>query len=349
MGKRVAITGLGVSLQSAVSGNEEKKEFKNRKIKKLLSRGEKIFCSSAVRAVLDSGILDIDTAKEKRGIFLGTTKESSSRTELLNVLKSIYDGEIRHGEFAEAVAENMSPLFVIKSLPNACLHYAAEEFGIRGSNSLFITNGVAGSQAIAAAYHTILRSDCIWCLAGGFDSHLDDDEFYSYEQYGFRTVNMTEEKNSAVLGEGAGTLILEDYDHAVLRKAKIYGEIIGHGEVFLDLDKEEAENIRILKQGILKSLVIAHEDINNVAFINADGLFYKNYCEIEKKAIEDIFHDIPQINLKNKFGNLMGAASVVEIAEDLNINEWNNNKPQTFIKISAGFGGEVSIIIIRRN
>lgn len=345
MGKRVAITGLGVSLKSA----ENEKAFKNRKIKKLLSRGEKIFCRSAVDAVLDSGILEADTANEKRGIFLGTTKESSSRTELLNVLKSIYDGEIRHKEFAEAVAENMSPLFVIKSLPNACLHYAAEEFGIRGSNSLFITNGAAGSQAIAAAYHTILRDDCIWCLAGGFDSHMDEEEAYNFKQYGFIADIIGEEKSSEVLGEGAGTFILEDYDHAVSRKAKIYGEIIGHGETFLDLDQEETENIRVLKKGIYKSLESAHEDVTNVAFVHADGLTYKNYNVIEEKAIKDIFHDAPQINSKNQFGNLLGAAPIVEIAEDLNKKEIDQNKSQVFMKLSAGFGGEVSIIVIRRN
>ncbi|WP_313342470.1 beta-ketoacyl synthase N-terminal-like domain-containing protein [Lacrimispora sp.] len=347
MGKRVAITGLGVSLKPAPSENE--KAFKNRKIKKLLSRGEKIFCRSAVDAVLDSGILETDTANEKRGIFLGTTKESSSRTELLNVLKSIYDGEIRHKEFAEAVAENMSPLFVIKSLPNACLHYAAEEFGIRGSNSLFITNGAAGSQAIAAAYHTILRGDCIWCLAGGFDSHLDEEEAYNFKQYGFKVDTIGEEKSSEGLGEGAGTFILEDYDHAVSRKAKIYGEIIGHGETFLDLDQEETENIRVLKKGICKSLASAHEDVTNVAFIHADGLTYKNYNVIEEAAIKDIFHDIPQINSKNQIGNLLGAAPMVEIAEDLSGKEIDQNRSQVFMKLSAGFGGEVSIIVLRRN
>lgn len=349
MGKRIAITGLGVSLQLPVADNKKEKAFKNRKIKKLLSRGEKIFCRSAVDAVADSGILEMDTANEKRGIFLGTTKESSSRTELLNVLKSIYDGEIRHKEFAEAVAENMSPLFVIKSLPNACLHYAAEEFGIRGSNSLFITNGAAGSQAIAAAYHTILRGDCIWCLAGGFDSHMDEEEAYNFKQYGFKTDYPDGRKSSEVLGEGAGTFIVEDYDHAVSRKAKIYGEIIGHGEVFLNLDKEETENIRILKNGIYKSLGSAQEDVDNVSLIHVDGLTYKNYHVIEEKAIQDIFHDIPQINLKNQFGNLLGAAAAVEIAEALIGKKASQSKSQVFMKISAGFGGEVSIIVIRRN
>lgn len=349
MGKRVAITGLGITLDTGITGNEENKTFKNRKIKKLLSRGEKIFCSSANHAVLDSGILEIDTAKEKRGIFLGTTKESSSRNELLNVLKSIYDGELRHKEFSEAVVENMSPLFVVKSLPNACLYYAAEEFGIRGTNSLFITNGVASSQALAAAYHTILRRDCTWCLVGGFDSHMEENEFYNYEQYGFRVSDMDDEKSSEVLGEGAGSMIVEDYEHAVLRNAKIYGEIIGHGEVLLDLENKEADNIRILKQGILKSLAMAHKDAKDIAFINTDGMSYKKYNEIEEKATGDIFPDIPQINLKEQFGNLMGAACIVEIASDLNDSGSNHNKSQDFMKISAGFGGQVSIMIIRRN
>ncbi|MEY8352657.1 beta-ketoacyl synthase N-terminal-like domain-containing protein [Lachnospiraceae bacterium 54-53] len=350
MGKRVAITGIGVSIcNHGLNGEDELKAFKNRKIKKLLSGGEKFFCSSAISAVHDSGILDAHTAKEKRGIFLGTTKESSSRMELLNVLKSIYDGEIRYPEFPEAVVGNMSPLFVVKSLPNACLHYGAEEFDIRGSNSLFITNGAAGSQAIAAAYHSVKREDCIWCLAGGFDSHMEEDEFYNYEQYGFKIADSPDEKSSKTLSEGAGSLIVEDYDHAVSRKAKIYGEIIGHGEVFLDLENNQEENAVILKRGILKSLAMANKNAEEIDFIHTDGLAYRNYNEMEEKAVQDIFSDTPRIDLKKRFGNLMGAASVVEIAADLNTGLRPGIALETFMKISAGFGGEVSIMIIRRN
>jgi len=375
MGKKVAITGIGVNFSNIPDVNalirtmngeteysrtdhDEVKTFKNRKIKKLLAKGEKFFCDSAISAVHDSGILKADVAKERRGIFIGTTKESSSRFELLNVLKSIYDGEIRYTEFPQAVLENMSPLFVIKSLPNACLHYAAEEFDIRGSNSLFITNGVAGSQAVATAYHSIMRGDCTWCLAGGFDSHMEEDEFYNYEQYGLKTGCLSDEKSSEVLSEGAGSLIMEDYEHAVLRKARIYGEVIGHGEVFLNLENDEAKNMGILKRGIFKSLDMAGKDEKDIDFINVDGSSYRNYNRIEKNVIQDIFSDVPQIDLKKVLGNLVGAASVAEIVADLNIlhkkininnNLAHGNTLKTFMKLSFGFGGEVSIIIIRRN
>lgn len=372
MKNRVAITGIGVNVgaistiigfaglisdqkqgENCNKNDGEIRCFKNRKIKKLLSRGEKYFCSSACKSIDDSQILDSNVAPHKRGVFLGTTKESSSREELLEVLKSIYGKDIDKHSFPKAVSENMSPLFVVKSLPNACLHYTAEEFEIRGNNTLFITNGVASSQAIAESANTISRGDCIWALAGGFDSHIDEGEFYNFEQYGLKVQIEENERKSHLLGEGAGCLVLEEYDHAVTRGAKIYGEIISHSETYLDCDCEIVECIDILKNAILKSLDEGKIKSNEIDFINIDGSPNALFNDLEKKAIRSIFSDIPVVDIKSKIGNLIGAASVVEIIADLMILnglvETVYHDCRICMKISYGFGGEVSILIIRRN
>ncbi len=371
MGKRVAITGVGVNSNEfadtykltlildgktdhSESGESEILTFKNRKIKKNLSKGEKFFCHSAVSAVNDSGIMEADVDKRKRGLFLGTTKETSSREELLAVLNHIYDGQINYQLFSKAVSENMSPLFVVKSLPNACLHYAAEEFEIRGCNTLFITNGVASSQALAAAYNSISRGECIWGLSGGFDSHTEDGEYYNFEQYGLKIAVDSEQKNE-LLSDGAGSMVLEEYDHAIARGAKIYGEVIGHSEAFLDLDRMSAEGKSILEKAIIKSMEMAELSVSDIDFINIDGAANDTYRNIEKDAIKEIFSDIPMIDLKSKLGNLIGGASIVEIIADLMILQGKSKlidsckKQQTCMKISFGFGGEVSILILRRN
>lgn len=369
---RTVITGIGVHVGNMVdiedfsnvlSGVQKQREddskhvyrFKNRKIKRLLSQSEKMFCHSAICAMNDSGIDKEESEPEKRGVFLGTTKESSSREELLSALESIYDGQINYDKFAQAVSDNMSPLFVVKSLPNACLHYASEEFNIKGANSLFITNGAASSQAIAAAYDSIKYGECVWALASGFDSHLEECEFTYYKQYGLEKTMESGMPENGRLAEGAGSIILEDYDHAIKRGAQIYGEIIGHSEAILDFNIEKSENVDVLKNAMIKSLEMAEIGISDVSYINIDGSVNRDYQDIEEQAVKGIFSDTPCIDFKCTLGNLVGGASAAEIIADLLVlkgkvksDKLHNLSPQICMKISYGFGGEVSIIVLRR-
>lgn len=365
---RVVITGIGIQLPEVESiedfilylnhkedknkVHDPKVTYKNRKIKRMLSKGEKYFCCSSMEAVKKSNILDIYVEEVKRGVFLGTTKETSSRKELLEVLQTIYNGILHKQDFPKAVSDNMSPLFVVKSLPNACLHYAAEEFGIRGNNTLFTTNGVASSQAIISSFEAVRRGDCVWTLTGGFDSHSEEGENSNFYQYGLCEKSQNDQKDH-LINEGAGALIIEDYDHAVSRGAKIYGEIIGYEEIFLSKDNSFEESNLILKKAIMRSLQRENILQEDISFISIDGSPDNKYSDVEKDVVCTLFPGREIHNIKGEIGNLIAASTVVEVIADLIhpetvVDDNQENKKNTFIKISHGFGGETSILIISR-
>lgn len=362
---RVVITGIGICLPEIeniedfscyLNNKEDKNEvhnpkvpYKNKKIKRMLSKSEKYFCCSSAEAVKSSHIMDTYVEEVKRGVFLGTTKETSSRKELLEVLQTIYNGTLNKQNFPKAVSDNMSPLFVVKSLPNACLHYAAEEFGIKGSNTLFTTNGVASSQAIIASFEAVRRGDCVWALTGGFDSHSEEGENRNFCQYGLCEENVNDKKQFFI-NEGAGVLIIEDYNHAVARGAKIYGEIISSEEIFLSKDNSFEKNSSILKAAILRSLRKENISPEDISFINIDGSPDNKYNEVEKDVVCNLLPGKEIINNKNKIGNLIAASTVAEVIADLIHLETGEDdiKKNVFIKISHGFGGETSVLIMSR-
>lgn len=359
----VAITGLGLyqenlngmdGLKAFLNGKEEEYRkplfFKNRKIKKMLSRSEKFFCHAAIEAVNMSNIMECPVEENKRGIFLGTTKESSSREELLEVLRSIYTDKINAKFFPKAVSDNMSPLFVVKSLPNACLHYAAEEFDIRGNNTLFTTNGVASSQALIAAASSIKRGDSTWALAGGFDSHKDEGEYYNFAQYGLMPNATDSDDKSNELGEGAGVLLLEAYEHANKRKAHIWGEILGYSETFLDVVGNSKENIKKVENAVKECVRSAGLDFKDIDLVSLDGTLEPNYKAIETYILKKFFPNIETVNYKSVLGNMVAASTVIEtILAIISGCMKSEKKHDTILKISYGFGGEISIILLRRN
>jgi 3-oxoacyl-(acyl-carrier-protein) synthase len=125
----------------------------------------------------------------------------------------------------------------LRTLANGGLALLSTEFGIRGPNGNFAQKDTASAQALQAAYLDLLEERCDVAVAGGYDSLATTGNFLAYEQAGLLSHADAAEAyrpfdsqaDGLVLGEGAGFLVLERWEHAVARSASILGEFCGGG------------------------------------------------------------------------------------------------------------------------
>ena len=229
-----------------------------------------------------------------------------------------------------------NPFFIPKLIPDICPGLIAIKYDFRGPNFATVSACASGSNAIIDAYNYILSDTSDIIITGGSESAVNETGVG-----GFNALKALSERNDSpqtasrpfdrdrdgfVLGEGGGALILEEYNHAKNRDAKIYGEVIGFGMScdahHITAPHPEGEGARLVMENALKSAQIKIEEIDH---INVHGTSTPLGDKSEIKAIEKIFgNHAERINIcstKSMTGHLLGAAGAIEsIAALISIN-----------------------------
>ena len=230
-----------------------------------------------------------------------------------------------------------NPFFIPKLIPDICPGIIAIKYDFRGPNFATVSACASGSNAIIDAYNYILSDTSDIIITGGSESAVNETGVG-----GFNALKALSERNDSpetasrpfdrdrdgfVLGEGGGALILEEYNHARNRDAKIYVEVIGFGMScdahHITAPHPEGEGARLVMENALKSAQIKIEDIDH---INVHGTSTPLGDKSEIKAIEKIFgNHAERINIcstKSMTGHLLGAAGAIEsIAALISIND----------------------------
>lgn len=358
--KRVVITGMGAitpignnlieytsALKNGLSGCEEIKSFDTTKFKTKFacevksydaldyfdrkeSRKMDIFSQfgmiAAEEAIIHSEINLDKINKNRVGVIWGSGVGGigTFQNELIN--------------FAENDKNpRFNPFFIPKLIPDICPGIIAIKYDFRGPNFATVSACASGSNAIIDAYNYILSDTSDIIITGGSESAVNETGVG-----GFNALKALSERNDSpetasrpfdrdrdgfVLGEGGGALILEEYNHARNRDAKIYGEVIGFGMScdahHITAPHPEGEGARLVMENALKSAQIKIEDIDH---INVHGTSTPLGDKSEIKAIEKIFgNHAERINIcstKSMTGHLLGAAGAIEsIAALISIND----------------------------
>ena len=358
--KRVVITGMGAitpignnlieytsALKNGVSGCEEIKSFDTTKFKTKFacevksydpldyfdrkeSRKMDIFSQfgmiAAEEAIIHSEINLDKINKNRVGVIWGSGVGGieTFQNELIN--------------FAENDKNpRFNPFFIPKLIPDICPGLIAIKYDFRGPNFATVSACASGSNAIIDAYNYILSDTSDIIITGGSESAVNETGVG-----GFNALKALSERNDSpqtasrpfdrdrdgfVLGEGGGALILEEYNHARNRGAKIYGEVIGFGMScdahHITAPHPEGEGARLVMENALKSAQIKIEEIDH---INVHGTSTPLGDKSEIKAIEKIFgNHAERINIcstKSMTGHLLGAAGAIEsIAALISIND----------------------------
>ncbi len=217
----------------------------------------------------------------------------------------------------------ISPFFIPSSLVNMLGGFISIEHGIKGPNLSSVTACAAGTHAIAEATKTIMLDGADRMLVVGAESAICGAGIGGFAAMKALSTNNDNPKESSrpfdanrngfVMGEGAGALVLEDYDLAVARGAKIYGEVIGFGE------SGDANHITTpVVDGPLRAMKSAMRMAKNpkVDYINAHGTSTPANDKNETEAVKALFGDRdscpPVSSIKGQIGHCLGAAGAIE-------------------------------------
>ncbi len=270
--------------------------------------------AAGIQAVRDAG-LDKENAAdlERVGVAIGS---GIGGLPLIEETKEEYlAGGIR----------KVSPFFVPGSIINMISGNLSIMFGFKGPNIAHVSACTTGTHSIGEASRIIEYGDADVMIAGGAESTVSPlgmGGFCAARALSTRNDDPTtasrpwdKDRDGFVLGEGAGVMVLEEYEHARARGAKIYAELVGYG-MSADAHHITAPNSDGPKRSMLNALKNAGLTPSDVQYINAHGtstpLGDKNETEAIKLAFGDAAYKLVVNSTKSMTGHLLGGAGGIE-------------------------------------
>ena len=228
---------------------------------------------------------------------------------------------------SEKGPKKISPFFVPGAISNMVSGYASLKFGLRGPNISIASACSSASHSIGYSFRSIVHGDADLMLTGGSEmatTPLGIAGFNAAKALSTRNETPKEasrpwdqDRDGFVLGEGAGCLLLEEYEHAIARGAKIYAEIIGFGMSadahHITSPPNEGDGAALSMQNAITDSGI---EVSMIDYVNAHGTSTPAGDIAETKAIKSIFKsetdNLIVSSTKSMTGHLLGAAGAVE-------------------------------------
>ncbi|OYW68931.1 MAG: beta-ketoacyl-[acyl-carrier-protein] synthase II [Bosea sp. 12-68-7] len=240
-------------------------------------------------------------------------------------LGGIYEASIL---LKERGPRRLSPFFIPGRLSNLAAGYVSIEHGLKGPNHSVVTACSTGAHAIGDAARMIALGDAKVMVAGGAESAINrlgiagfcacralSTDFNDAPEKASRPYDR--DRDGFVMGEGAGIVVLEDLEHALMRGARIYAEVVGYGmsgdAYHITSPAEDGDGAYRCMRAALERAGISASELD---YINAHGTSTPLGDEIELRAAERLLANAPRkpamSSTKSATGHLLGAAGAVE-------------------------------------
>lgn len=268
---------------------------------------------AADEAIKDAGLDTFEGNKERMGVSVGSG---------IGGLNTIYDNCI---ELHTGGPRRVSPFFIPKGIINMTAGNISIKYGLKGPNISVVTACATGAHSIGEAARLIQHGDADVMVCGGAEGAVGRIGLAGFSAMrALSTRNDAPEKASRpwdknrdgfIMSEGAGILVLEEYEHAVARGAKIYAEVAGYGlsgdAYHITAPAEGGEGGMRAMQAALNDAKLQPSDVD---YINAHGTSTGLGDVGELAAVQKLFVGMPvsMSSTKSVTGHLLGAAGAVE-------------------------------------
>ena len=364
---------LKVHLAGTVKNFEPEKYIEKRELRKL-----DIYCQYAIaaaqQAVDDSGILgNID--EERFGVYIGTG--IGGLHSFVNNVTALNEGGPR----------KVSPFFIPMMIGNIATGNVAIRFNAKGVSLSVMSACATGTHSIGEAFHAIRDGYADAIIAGGTESVIAPLTIAGFQNMKALSTNEDPEtasrpfdknRDGFVMGEGAGMLVLEEYEHAKARGAKIYAEFAGYGNT-CDAPHVTAPDPE--GAGLARAIKIAMAEANTTdddqLYINAHGTstHLNDLTETMafKSALGEKAYDANISSTKSMTGHMLGATGAIEAIvsvltlrdgmipptihlneqdEELDLNYTPNKAVKRDVTVAAstnlGFGGHDACVVFKK-
>jgi 3-oxoacyl-[acyl-carrier-protein] synthase II len=334
--------------------------------------------AAADQALADSGYKPATRDQQERtGVLIGSG---------IGGLSGIADTSIL---LKEKGPRRVSPFFIPGRLINLASGYVSIKHGLRGPNHAVVTACSTGAHAIGDAARLVALGDADVMVAGGAESPICRIALAGFAacralSTGFNDTPTKasrpydKDRDGFVMGEGAGIVVLEDYEHAKARGARIYAEVVGYGmsgDAFhITAPAADGDGaFRCMRAALNRAGI----DASEIDYVNAHGTSTPMGDEIELGAVERLFGNsagkLAMSSTKSAIGHLLGAAGAVEAIfsvlamrdnvapPTLNLDNPSVETPidlvphkakqrqiDTVLSNSFGFGGTNASVVMRR-
>jgi beta-ketoacyl-acyl-carrier-protein synthase II len=294
--------------------NFDPKAFMEAKEARRMDRFSQFAVAAAKEAVQHSG-LDLEKIdKERFGVIVGSG------------IGALDDIEKETNTLRDKGPKRVNPLFIPMTITNMAAGNIAIQFGANGICTNVVTACATGNNCIGEAFRNIKHGYADIIISGGAEASITPLGIAGFQALtalstskdpSRASIPFDKERDGFVMGEGAGILILEEYEHAVARGAKIYAEIVGYGSTCdaYHITSPSPDGI-----GGARAMTLAMEEAGitakDISYINAHGTSTPPNDRTETAAIKialgEEAYKVPISSSKSMFGHLLGAAGAVE-------------------------------------
>ncbi len=332
---------------------------------------------ATTEAVEDSGWMPQDEdARCATGVMIGSG---------IGGLQTIYDASV---QVSQGRARRLSPFFIPSALINLASGHVSIKYGFKGPNHSAVTACATGVHAIGDAARLVALGDADVMVAGGAEATVCEIGIAGFCASRALSTGFNDRPRAAsrpwdkdrdgfVMGEGAGVVVVEEYEHAKKRGATIYAEVGGYGMSgdahHITAPAEQHEGALRAMRAALRNGRVAPDEIQ---YVNAHGTSTPLGDDLELEAVERLFGDaapgVAMSSTKSATGHLLGAAGAIEsifsilairdnvAPPTLNLDEPSRDSPidrvahtaqerriNAALSNSFGFGGTNASIIFR--
>jgi len=313
-------------LAGEIVGLDPRALVEDRKVHRLVQRGDLLGLYSADRALDDSGFIAYRAGLEppaaraindRTGVYVGSGGGGYQNEYEFFPLLTAADGDL--GTFGRELAATVNPMWLLRSMPNNVLCHIGIRYGLKGPNACVTNHCVSGSLAIIEAAAALRAGEADRALAVGHDAPIEPQMVLYYHQLGLLSVDrlwpFDAQRSGTLLGEGAAALFLETEAGAASRHLRVFGEFLGSGCT------TEATGLLAIRpdgDGLAGAMTLALDDAGmrpaEVGMIVAHGSGTRQSDASEATAIRRVFGStVPPVTaFKWAFGNPLGASGILD-------------------------------------